>query len=154
METSSNGWPASKDPKEIDIKSFPVEGTDIKLRCNAICGPTLAAFASEFHKLVEPISGGALDDWGYAYRPVRGGTNLSNHSSGSAIDLNASKHPLGKVNTFTAEQQVKIRELCKKYNLKWGGDYKVRKDDMHFEIIGTPAEVKALAIKLQLKGNK
>ena len=154
MEVSSNGWPASKDPKEIDIQSFPINGTNIKIRCNATCGPILAAFASEFHKLVEPISGGALDDWGYAYRPVRGGTKLSNHSSGSAIDLNASKHPLGKENTFKPEQVAVIRQLCSKYNLRWGGDYKNRKDEMHFEITSSPNEVKMLVQQLQLKGNK
>jgi hypothetical protein len=155
METSSNGWPASKDPKEIGIKSFAIDGTNISIRCNETCGPILAAFASEFHKLVEPITGGALDDWGYAYRPIRGTTDsLSNHASGTAIDLNASKHPLGKVNTFTAEQAAKIRKLCKKYNLRWGGDYTNRKDEMHFEITSKPNEVKALVTQLQLKGNK
>ena len=155
MEVSSNGWPASKDPKEIDIQSFLIDGTNIKIRCNSTCGPVLAAFAAEFHKDIEPITGGALDDWGYAYRPVRGTTDkLSNHSSGTAIDLNASKHLLGKANTFTPEQANKIRQLCSKYNLRWGGDYNKRKDEMHFEIIGNPSEVKALVQKLQLKGNK
>ena len=69
----------------------------------------------------------------------------------SAIDLNASKHPLGKENTFTPDKQSIIRDLCIKYNLRWGGDYKDRKDDMHFEIIGSPSEVKALINKLNLK---
>jgi hypothetical protein len=151
-EKSSNGWVASKDAAAIDIKQFKVDGTDIKLRCAAACGPILAAFASEFHKTIEPIDAGTLDDWGYAYRPVRGETTgLSNHASGTAIDLNAVKHPLGKENTFTGPQQVLLKALVKKYGLRWGGTYKTRKDDMHFEVIETPAQVKIRINKLGLK---
>lgn len=150
-ETSSNGWPASKYPADIDIQLFPVVGTKIKLRCQAEAGRILSAFAAEFHAKVEPLDEGQLDDWGYAYRNVRGTTDkLSNHSSGTAIDLNAVKHPLGKVNTFKPEQQTIIRSLCKKYALRWGGDYKTRKDDMHFEINTSLDQVKALADKLGL----
>lgn len=151
-EKSSNGWVASKDPAAIDIKQFKVAGTDIKLRCAAACGPILAAFAAEFHKTIEPIDEGTLDDWGYAYRPVRGQTTgLSNHASGTAIDINATKHPLGKANTFTGPQEVLLQALVKKYGLRWGGNYKTRKDDMHFEVIETPAQVKIRINKLGLK---
>jgi hypothetical protein len=151
-ETSQNGWPASKNKEEIKIKHFPVEGTKIKLQCNEICGPVLAAFAAEFHINVEPLEEGAFDDWSYAYRAVRGETTgLSNHSSGTAIDLNAAKHPLGKENTFTAEQRKILDILCKKYNLRGGYTYKTRKDDMHFEIVETPEQVKARVIKMKLK---
>ena len=151
MEKSQNGWKASKDPAEIHIKSVPIEGTDIKIRCQATAGRILAAFAAEFHAQVEPIDKGGLDDWGYAYRNVRGQTDdLSNHSSGTAIDLNASKHPLGKENTFTPEQRKTLDMLCKKYHLRGGYTYRTRKDDMHFEIMDNPAEVKALADELGL----
>jgi hypothetical protein len=150
-EKSQNGWTASKDPAAIDIKAFPIKGTDIKIRCQAIAGPILAAFAAEFHAQVEPIDAGALDDWAYCYRPVRGqDAVLSNHSSGTALDLNASKHPLGKEHTFTGVQEVKIKELVKKYGLRWGGSYKARKDEMHYEIIETPEQVKARTNKLGL----
>ena len=133
---SHNGYPASQDPQEIGIKSYSVDGTALRLRCADSVGPLLAAFASEFHKLIEPIDGGTLDDWGYAFRMVRGSTDrLSCHSSGTAIDLNATKHPLGKYDTFPAEKVPMIRALAKKYGLKWGGDFKSRPDDMHFELI-------------------
>ena len=151
-EKSQNGWKASKDQAEIGVKSYPIPGTTIKLRCASACAPILVAFAAEFHELVEPIDEGTLDTWGYAYRPVRGQTEgLSNHSSGSAIDLNANAHPLSKENTFNPAQQAMIQSLIKKYSLVWGGNYKKRKDDMHFEIKDTPEEVAALIKKLKLK---
>ena len=149
--TSYNGYPASKDPQEIGIKSYSVDGTALRLRCADSVGPLLAAFAADFHKLIEPIDGGTLDDWGYAFRMVRGSTDrLSCHSSGTAIDLNATKHPLGKYDTFPAEKVPMIRALAKKYGLKWGGDFKSRPDDMHFEVNVTPAKAKELITKLGL----
>ena len=152
METSYNGYPASKDPAAIDIKSYLVRGTDRKLKCAESVGPLLAAFAAEFHELIEPIDEGTFDDWGYAYRMVRGNpTKLSCHSSGTAIDLNATKHPLGKAGTFPIEKIPMIRALAKKYGLKWGGDFKTRPDDMHFEVEATPAKAKALISTLGLQ---
>jgi hypothetical protein len=151
MLTSYNGYPASKDPDEIKIKSYPVTGTDRKLRCAESVGPLLAAFASEFHKLIEPIDEGTFDDWGYAFRMVRGSTDrLSCHSSGTAIDLNATKHPLGKAGTFPAEKVPMLRALAKKYGLKLGGDFKSRPDDMHFEVEVSAAKAKALIASLGL----
>ena len=152
METSYNGYPASKDPAAIDIKSYLVRGTDRKLKCAESVGPLLAAFAAEFHELIEPIDEGTFDDWGYCYRMVRGdATKLSNHSSGTAIDLNATHHALGKVGTFPPEKVPMIRALAKKYGLKWGGDYKNRKDEMHFEVEVSAAKAKALIASLGLQ---
>ena len=149
---SSNGWTASADQNEIGIKSYPVKGTKIKLRCAEKVAPLLIGFAEEFHELIEPIDEGTLDDWGYAFRMVRGSTDkLSNHSSGTAIDLNATQHPLGKVGTFPAEKVPMIRALAKKYGLRWGGDYKSRADEMHFEIDLSEAKAAALIGSLKLK---
>ena len=133
--TSPNGWPASEDRKALGIESFTVPGTKIRFACAKAVAPLLVNFAKEFHELVEPIDQGQLDDWGYAFRMTRGSDRvLSNHSSGTAIDLNAIKHPLGKSNTFNKDQRNTINLLITKYGLAWGGNYKKRKDDMHFEI--------------------
>ena len=150
MMKSQNGWPASKIRNEIGIESFPVPGTKIKLACAKSVAPLLVGFAAEFHQLIEPIDEGGLDDWGYCFRMVRGSTdNLSNHSSGTAIDLNATKHPLGKVGTFPAEKVPMIKALAKKYSLTWGGsDNWRRKDEMHFEVAIPPSKVEAAIAKL------
>ena len=151
MLTSYNGWPASKDQAEINVKPYPVKGTNLKIRCAAGAGELLAAFAAEFHALIEPIDEGKLDDWAYAFRMVRGTTDkLSCHSSGTAIDLNATKHALGKIGTFPAEKVPMIRALAKKYGLTWGGDYRNRKDEMHFEVAISQEKAIALAKKLEL----
>ena len=141
--TSPNGWPASEDRKAIGIQSFVVPGTKLKIACAKDVAPILVAFCKEFHELVEPIDQGQLDDWGYAFRMTRGSDKvLSNHSSGTAVDLNALKHPLGKSNTFDKEQCNIITLLITKYGLAWGGHYKKRKDEMHFDIKMNKEQVK------------
>jgi hypothetical protein len=146
---SYNGWPASKDQAAIGIKSYSVPGTAIKLRCAEKVAPLLVGFAAEFHNLIEELDVGSLDDWGYAYRDVRGVVGkLSNHASGTAIDLNAGRHPLGQVGTFEPGKVPMIRALAHKYGLTWGGDYKSRKDEMHFEISIDAVKVAALINKL------
>jgi hypothetical protein len=140
---SSNGWPASKDAAEIGVKSYAIPGTTIKIRCAQKVAPLLVALCADYDKLVEPIDVGTLDSWGYAFRPIRGQTEtLSNHSSGTAVDLNAEAHPLGKRETFTMEQETIVRQIAAKYGCRWGGDYKNRADEMHFEINLTPKQVK------------
>jgi hypothetical protein len=144
MNKSQNGWTASKVRAEIDIESFLIPGTKIKLACNKAVAPLLVGFAAEFHELIEPIDEGTLDDWGYAFRDVRNVPGkLSNHASGTAVDLNSKSHSLGKVGTFPPEKVPMIRALAKKYGMTWGGDWS-RKDEMHFEIALGAAKVAAL----------
>jgi len=153
MTTSQNGWTASKVRSEIEIESFAIPGTKVKLACAKAVAPLLVGFATEFHELIEPIDEGGLDDWGYAFRDVRGVPGkLSNHSSGTAIDLNATKHPLGKAGTFPAEKVPMIKALAKKYSLTWGGsDNWRRKDEMHFEVAIPPSKVEAAIAKIGAK---
>ena len=150
--TSPNGWPASEDRKAIGIQSFAIPDTSSKIACAKDVAPILVAFCQDFHNWVEPIDEGQLDDWGFAFRMTRGSDKvLSNHSSGTAVDLNATKHPLGKSNTFTKEQVNTIQLLLVKYGLAWGGNYKKRKDEMHFEIAMTKAQVQNKLKQLGLK---
>lgn len=152
MASSQNGWPASPDPKTIEANSYVVPGTELKLRVARKVAPILINFAAEFNELVEKLEGKQLDDWGYAWRNVRGSTDmLSNHASASAIDLNAIRHPLGAKGTFKPKQVDTILELCDKYNIRWGGTYKRRPDEMHFEIVEGPLAVKATIERLGLE---
>ena len=47
-----------------------------------------------------------------------------------------------------------IQALAKKYGLTWGGDYRNRKDEMHFEVSINAAKAAALITKLGLDGVK
>lgn len=138
MAASQNGWVAN-DPSKVASQLVP--GTQVRLRVRTDApGLLLLEFASAWDREVEDIDNarGALDDWGYAERPVRGGKDISNHASGTAIDLNATKHPLGTepAANFSSGQIGTIRKLIGITGnvLRWGGDYKGRKDGMHTEV--------------------
>lgn len=100
-------------------------------------GFLLAHLALWFHEKVERLDLGVWDEWGYAPRPIRGGSTPSNHASGTAMDLNATRHPMGVpiARTFTAGQVKAIRRRLKVYGgrIDWGGDW-TRPDGMHFEL--------------------
>lgn len=91
--------------------------------------------------------------WGWNYRPIRGSTVTSNHSSGTAVDFNAPAHPLGKTGTFSAKQRAAINKILSDCGgvIRWGGNYSGRKDEMHFEIVKNAASVKTLADKIRAK---
>lgn len=139
MATSQNGWPAlAADSPLLHTWTIPGSSGTTKLRLRGgSAGFLLCHLALWFDSKVEDLVEPQLDDWGYAYRPVRGyETTLSNHSSGTAEDLNATDHPLGVEHSFTPAEERLIGKRLALYDgcIRWGGLYRGRKDEMHFEI--------------------
>jgi hypothetical protein len=132
VTVSYNGWNAgTRETAKVVVRTVP--GTNVALPLNRDAADLLVWVAEQFHETVEPLHSGWC--WGWADRLVRGSTKVSNHASGTAIDLNAPKHPLGKKGTFTASQERRIRAIVAKAGaVTWGGDYQQRTDEMHFEI--------------------
>lgn len=151
MTNSQNGWPVLQpDSARLHTWVIPVKTGTIKLRIrDGSAGFCLAHYAMFHSEEIENVVGRVLDDWGYAKRNVVGDTVPSNHSSGTAIDLNATAHVLGATNTYTDAQERNIRARLKAMHgvIRWGGDYKNRKDEMHFEIVQNIAAVEAEAKK-------
>lgn len=98
---------------------------------------------------------GEFDDWGYANRNVRGSTAVSNHASATAVDVNATRHPLGNAGTFSRAQVDEIHRILGEVEnvVRWGGDYNGRKDEMHFEINASHDRVAAIAARLGQQGD-
>ena len=137
MATSQNGYTAN-DLSRTKVWTIPGTVRTVRLRFGSP-GELLTLWAAWFHEEIEDIEVGVFDDWGYAERPIRGSsTTLSNHASGTALDLNATRHPLGvpTTRTFTDAQIRKIRARLRDFDgcIRWGGDYTGRPDAMHFEI--------------------
>lgn len=101
-------------------------------------------------KQAEPAFRGLLSDLqaanydpkssgGFNYRNIRGGSKLSQHAFGNAIDINAATNPLGSRGT---DMPANIADIAAKHGIEWGGTWKNRPDPMHFEWKGggaTPA---------------
>lgn len=132
------------------IGTFRVPGTTRSIPVRREVAPLLLGFSSEFDRYVESIDTGVFDDWGYHCRTVTGpSASPSFHAAGLAVDLNATRHPYGRRGTFSSAQAATIRRLCAKYGLRWGGDYRYTKDEMHFEVIIGRPQALALVKRLQ-----
>lgn len=133
------------------LATYTVPGSNVKLSVRKEVAPLLIGFAADFHRVVETLNVGK-DDWGHAPRKIAGSDSWSFHAPGIAMDLNSSAHPMGKRGTFTAAEVSAIRGLLKKWSyggkpiFRWGGDYKSKADEMHFEII-IPRDAALLAVK-------
>lgn len=147
MATSQNGYRAND---RSLIVSISVPGGKLAVRRGDVA-VIMQYIAEQFHSTVEPLRWPG--NWGYAERKIRGGSSLSNHASGTAIDLNAPRHYLGAVGTFTSSQVRAIRKILSacEGTIRWGGDYRGRKDEMHFEINAGTAKVARVAKKLRPK---
>ncbi len=158
MARSQNGWTVL----EQAPPSVTVPGTDVRLTIRpGDVATVLTEVARRFHAEVEEIDSGIRDDWGWAYRPIRGQeSGFSNHASGTAIDLNATQHPRGVRNTFTAREERAVREILADLRdprtgrrvVRWGEDYSTTVDGMHFEIDADAAAVARVANLMKQKG--
>lgn len=153
MNTSQNGWPLlANDSAELHTWVIPARNGEFKLRLrNGSAGFLLAHLLLWYSETIESLKGKTVDDWGYAYRPIRGTTTgWSNHASGTAADANATQHPLGLRGTFAPWQYLKIRARLLIYAgcIRWGGDYVNRADEMHFELNKPMADVERRARRL------
>lgn len=140
-ETSQNGWPVHR--TSAGLRRLPwITGRVLPGDVWTIFDYLCRRFDGEV-EAIDPRS-----SWGWAYRPIRGRTSgFSNHASGTAIDLNAPRHPLGARGTFTAAQRAQIRSIISDLDrsVRWGGDYRGRADEMHFEINDSPQMVGRVA---------
>jgi hypothetical protein len=156
MPVSQNGWKAGD---EALMKSHTIPGTDIALRVYDGHVATIMMYvAGEINKIEKLNPKKTQWCWGYAYRPIRGqSVGLSNHASGTAIDLNAPNHPRGKRGTWGVVKKARIRKVLKplKAVIRWGEDYvSAPCDGMHFEIIGNAKQVAEAAAWVEQQQEK
>ncbi|MFW6598203.1 peptidoglycan-binding protein [Propionibacteriaceae bacterium Y2011] len=153
--SSQNGWPGITSSGSSALnRGFSAHGVTFPggVRTGQV-GTVLGYVARRFHERVEPLRSGWC--WGWAYRPIRGGTTLSNHSSATAIDCNAPEHPLGVSGTFSSAQRREIAAILNacEGTVRWGGNYSGRKDEMHFEINVRPGSGTLARVAAKLGGN-
>lgn len=153
MERSMNGWPASPNADDLDMVWITVATR--KFRVVKVAAPLFQYAIRRWHREVSSLTGGVMDEWSYAYRVIRGSTSgtLSNHSSGTAVDLDATQFPMG-TRRMTRRQRWRVRRIVKACGgqLRWGGEWSYP-DEMHLELApGTsPASVRRQVAAMRLK---
>ena len=150
MPTSQNGWSASP---SLPIKPLLVHGVPFAPGVRegdvyVVLEYVATQLDARVEKAVHPGC------WGFYYRANRNDPNsLSNHSSATAIDFNAPKHPNGvpTSRTWTPKQIAEIRLILNEVDgvVRWGGDYTRTPDAMHFEINAGAAAVAEVARKIK-----
>lgn len=153
VKRSYNGWPASPVLPTMTIE--PVRGTKLRVAKNQNVADIFNYLCVNFHRRVDKINEPhPADDWGYSYRPnVNDPTELSNHSSGTAVDLDATEHPNGvpTQRTFTNQQIAEVHKILDELEgtVRWGGDYTHTVDAMHFEINVPPGKLQSIGRKIR-----
>jgi hypothetical protein len=155
MTTSQNGWeafPDYGDPHLTTNAGATVPGTSVMILGGLLAGDVatvLLHVAARFNKEVETL-GQDHGLWGFEPRNIIGSNVISNHSSGTAMDLNAALHPLAARGTFSLSQVGAIHLILADMGgaVRWGGDYSGRVDEMHFEINTDAAGVAAIARRI------
>jgi D-alanyl-D-alanine carboxypeptidase/Putative peptidoglycan binding domain len=117
------------------------------------------SFPGGVHRAAEPVFRRALDllvphlrgglkagcCWGYTHRNVTGGTSLSFHAFGLALDINAPDNPYsasGAAHGHTMPDNA--AGLLRPLGMEWGGAWTKPRDYMHIEFHGNPDEAAAL----------
>ena len=87
--------------------------------------------------------------WGFACRAIAGTSTPSNHSQGTAIDLNAPANPRrARGLPMLTDIPKAVRKLWTDHGFRWGGNFEWP-DPMHFEFMGTAAQARQIAARLR-----
>lgn len=151
MPNSQNGWPVV--PRS-SVDERPLI-RDVKVPNGVLAGDVAVIFrwlAEQYDRRVEKLRPGWC--WGWFVKNIEGSRTISNHASGTAVDLNAPDNPMGQGTTRKSMTSAQIAECHKLEDesddvLRWGGDYVSRQDPMHWEVVGSRAAVKKLADKIR-----
>lgn len=126
ISRSINGWDVIYKAIDKRLSAGVVPGTKIKIRARKEVLPLLLALAADYNKTVAKLRSGECGAW--VLRTARQSPkNFSDHSSGTAIDLNWNHEGAmginGGMKTMTAEQIKACAEIKKRYEIViWGGD--------------------------------
>lgn len=86
--------------------------------------------------------------WGFACRPIAGTSTASNHSWGTAVDINAPSNP--RKRPLTTNIPRSVVNLWKNHGFRWGGDYVgSTPDPMHLEFMGSTADAQRIEARLR-----
>lgn len=139
----------ARSPEQVEKFMVNINFLGVNMRVNKLIAPYLAEAESRvrsaglnIHLKQEQCS---CQNW----RPIRGGTELSNHSWGVAVDLNSIDNPWqphlngsnhgGKMVSNWPPEFVSI---MKDVGFRWGGEWSGRADPMHFEMAANPYQNK------------
>lgn len=147
MSRNPSKWgdPGTQAWRETNLTTIETPG-GMKAQVNKAAAAAFQGFINE----LEGVVGYEIKQFGgFNYRNKRGGSTLSEHAYGNAIDINWAENPM--VKKLITDMPDQIGMIAAKYGLSWGGDWKSTKDAMHFEWTGREAPGTERATELELE---
>jgi hypothetical protein len=150
MSSSSRGWgPGWPNCQTGSLVTLVCGVNDLRLPVRKEIAPIVAALVDD----LERHRGRPFRpdwSWGFACRAIGGTRSPSNHSWGLAVDLDAPANPYqrGVRGPGVNDMPPNASAIAARYRMRWGGDYAVNADPMHFEFMGTPLEAAAIVRSL------
>jgi hypothetical protein len=120
-------------PYKMSYAKKPIKTISFHKKCAEALSAALDEIWESCDKDPKKVAKYGLEKFGgsFNYRLIRGSSALSNHAFAIAIDINPDGNALktkGSMPKFAVD-------AFKKQGARWGGDYKGRKDPMHFEFV-------------------
>jgi hypothetical protein len=121
-------------PFKMTYAGQPIKSIAFHKKCAGALSAALQAIWDACDRDQKKVDACGLSEYGgsFNYRLIRGSSNISNHSFAIAIDIAPTGNALGVTKGKMPAFAVKA---FKDQGFKWGGDYKGRKDWMHFEAV-------------------
>lgn len=127
------GWPNCQGSKQVRVV-----GGGVAVNCRSEIAPlmkwALDATRATGYVLKQDQTGA------FVCRPIGGTSTPSNHSWGLAVDLNWRENPFTHDANAPRTITPDVVRIWKQVGFSWGGDWSGKKDFMHMEFNGSPAE--------------
>jgi hypothetical protein len=125
-------------PYKMHMGDIPIT----RITVNKICAESLLRILNQlndhYNGDVAALTAAGVNKFSgaWAVRNMRGGSQMSMHAYGLAIDFDAERNPLGikpgrRKGSFTDDSP--IVKMFKAEGWVWGGDWQSRPDGMHFQ---------------------
>jgi len=145
MAKTLNGWDAIKSSGSSDLRLIDIPGTKRRVRFHKEAAPLFASFLADWQREMPErmdLNPGPTDGW--TYREARFAQKLSNHASGTAVDvLYSSVLPADGKPHMKKEEKDILDNILSRYITKDGhrvlanGEWWNNPDGMHTELSQT-----------------
>lgn len=136
-------------PWQMTFEGRPIKGVQIHKKCAESLKRVFAEIA-EADEIPPEVT---IFDGSFADRSVRGSTRASCHAFGAAIDLDAEHNPMN-TRGYKGTMPELVVDAFKREGWFWGGDFKSRKDPMHFQAAHEGTQVAEAELPPEVDGHR
>ena len=154
LRPPSNRWTAPTEYSSMTRATVPDVEPTVTITCHPKAAPLLTWIIWQVDKRVAPVNPRTTAAWNN--RPIAGSDRWSTHATGAAVDINWDLWPMFRVSMSRRQRATCMGlERATLGAVVWGGRRswvaRGRADEMHWEIVVSPARAHAVGIALWAK---